>query len=264
MKCALALLALLAPAFAATKLSVSVVEAKTGRFVDGLQAGDFTVLDDKTPRAVEAVEVTAAGPMDVMLLLDTSLAGPAVQPFASSLIHQLQDKDQMAIVGYHSSADLVQDFTSSRQLLEGAVAKLKYGNTPRVLDALSAVIREGFENAVYRRVILLLTAGFDGGSHENERDVIRLARRNAVSIYAIYMTGSERGLFEALARQSGGATFNLKDLKRASDGEPGPLIGQTVRKSYTVTVTGNLSLGDKVKVEVRSPGKVFVSALLLE
>lgn len=264
MRFALALVCLVSSSFGATKLAVSVVERRSGRFVEGLKAEDFTILDDKSPRAVESIEITPAGPLDVMLLLDTSLAGPAVQPFAASLIGQLQDKDQMAVIGYHSSADLVQDFTSSKELLSKAVATVKFGNTPRVLDALAASIREGFDNAIYRRVVLLLTTGFDGGSRESERDVIRLARRNGVSIYPIYMTGAEKGMFETLARETGGAIFSLNDLRKNAAGPPGPRIFETVRQTYTVTVTGNLSLGDKVKVEVRTPQRVFASVLPLE
>ncbi len=263
MRAALALLSIAACSFAATRLSVSVVERRTGRFVDDLKAGDFAVSDDKRPLEVESAELTPSGPLDVMLLLDTSLAGPAVQPFASSLIGQMSDKDQMAVIGYHSSADLVQDFTSSKQLLSKAVSSVKFGNTPRVLDALSASIRDGFDNAVYRRVILLLTTGFDGGSRESERDVVRLARRGGVSIYPIYMTGAEKGMFETLARETGGAIFSLNDLRKSGVSQPGPVIFAAVRRTYTLTVTGNPA-GDKLRVEVRTPQKVFASVLPVE
>ena len=49
-----------------------------------------------------------------MLLLDTSLVGGMVQPVAENLIAQIQPKEQMAVVSFHSSADLIQDFTSSQ------------------------------------------------------------------------------------------------------------------------------------------------------
>ncbi|MCE5308703.1 MAG: hypothetical protein LLG20_13780, partial [Acidobacteriales bacterium] len=52
---------------AATRLEVSVVDQKTGKVVTGLTAGDFSVLDDRTPRKVEAAEF-AVTPIDVMLL----------------------------------------------------------------------------------------------------------------------------------------------------------------------------------------------------
>ena len=78
-----------AQAMAATKITVSVVEQKTGKFVTGLQASDFIVTDDKTPKQVEAVEA-GTSPLDVLLLLDTSLVGGAVQPIAANLVAQIR------------------------------------------------------------------------------------------------------------------------------------------------------------------------------
>ena len=176
------------PALASTKLLVTVIEKKSGKPVVSLKAEDFAVLDANIPRAVEAAEYST-GLMDVMLLLDTSLLGGIVQPVADNLATQLQPKEQMAIVAFHSAADLIQDFTSSQELLRRAIGSVKYGNTPRVLDALFAAIDGGFENATFRRVIILLTAGLEGPSRTFERDVLKLARRNGVSIYPVYAAG---------------------------------------------------------------------------
>src|SRR5690349_12388800 len=93
---------------AATRVVVTVVEPKTGQPVTGLKAQDFAIFDDKKPLRVEDAEFSQAT-IDVMLLLDTSLMGQMVQPVAESLIGQLQPKEQMAVVAYHSSADLIQD-----------------------------------------------------------------------------------------------------------------------------------------------------------
>jgi Mg-chelatase subunit ChlD len=196
-----------------------------------------------------------------MLLLDTSLVGAAVQPVASNLIAQLQPKDQMAGVSFHSSADLIQEFTSSKDLLNQAVSKVRYGNTPRLLDALFAEIDGGFENTVYRRVILLLTTGYEGGSRVSDKHVTRAARKNGVSIVPVYVAGVERRVFEDLARQTGGVSFNLQELKKSGAGQPGPRVFETLREHYVVTVAGNLELSDKLKVEVRNQPKLFVSAL---
>lgn len=248
---------------AATKLLVTVVEQKSGRPITDLKAPDFSVLDQRTPRRVESAEFSR-GLLDVMLLLDTSLVGGAVQPVAADLIARLQPKDQMAIVAFHSSADLIQDFTSSRELLMRAAGSVKYGNIPRVLDGLYAAIDGGFQNTSFRRVILLLTAGMEGGSRVSEREAIRLARRNGVSIFPVYLSGSEKSLFESLARQTGGASFNLRDMRRAADGPAGQRIFDVLRGHYTLTLEGNLSLGDQVKVDVKNRAKLFVSALPLE
>jgi VWFA-related protein len=247
----------------ANKVLVTVIEPKSGRPVTDLKAADFTVLDDKTPRRVEAADLDQPT-VDIMLLLDTSLMGGMVQPVASDLIAQLQPKEQMAVVSFHSSADLIQDFTSSRSLLLRSISQVKYGNSPRVLDALYAAIDSGFQASTFRRTIVLLTAGVEGASRVQDREVIRLARRNGVSIFPVYMMGSERSMLENLARRTGGASFSLRDMKKASDAAIGPRVFAVLRAHYTLSVAGNLSLGENLKVEVRRPEKLFVSALPME
>ncbi len=247
----------------ASKILVTVVDPKSGTVVSNLKAEDFSVLDDKTARPVEGAEFAPAT-LDIMMLLDSSLVGEMVRPIAANLIAQLQPKEQMAIVAFHSSADLIQDFTSSKQLLSRAVSQVKYGNSPRVVDALYAAIDGGFQNSTFRRVILLLTAGVEGYSKTTDKEVIRLARKNAVSIFPVYVLGNEKWMMESLARETGGASFSLRNMKKSSNEPAGPTIFEVLRSSYTLTVGGNLSLGEKVKVEVRRPEKVFVSALPLE
>jgi VWFA-related protein len=259
----LAVLAAVWPASPATKVLVTVTEQKSGKPVTGLSAADFQVIDEKTPRRVESAE-WVSDILDVMLLLDTGLAGEMVRPVASDLISQLQAKEQMAVVAFHSSADLIQEFTSSRPLLSEALARVRYGNSPKLLDALYAAISDGFGGSSFRRVILLLTAGVEGNSRVSEREVIRAARRGGVSIYPVYVIGYERGMFESLARSTGGASFNLRDMKRASDDRPGARIFEVIRSHYVLSVAGNLGLGERVRVEVKTPAKVLVSVLPAE
>jgi len=248
---------------AATKIVVTVVEHKSGAPVTNLEAKDFAVFDDKTPREVEDAAFTSET-LDLMMLLDTSLAGGAVQPAVENFVAQLGPKEQMAVVGFDSSADLIQDFTSSRELILRAISRVKFGNSPHVLDALFAAIDGGFQPTGFRRAILLLTTGVEGASRVNEREVIRLARRNQVSIYPVYVNGYERSLFELLARQTGGASFNLRDMKKSGDAAPGKRVFQVVRGHYVLSVSGNLGLGEKLRVEVKRPDRLQVSAMSLE
>ena len=177
---------------------VTVVEPKSGQPVTGLKAQDFALFDDKKPLRVEDAEFSQAT-IDVMLLLDTSLMGQMVQPVAETLIGQLQPKEQMAVVAYHSSADLIQDFTSSRQMLSRAVSKVKYGNTPHVLDALYASIDGGFQGSSFRRIILLVTAGAEG---QQPRQRARSDQAGAAQ-RSIDFPGVYEGLREVALRPAG-------------------------------------------------------------
>ncbi len=254
---------LAAAAAGAARLSVTVVDQRTSKPLTDLKAESFIITDDGAQRRVESAEYTT-GPVDVMLLLDTSVIGGTVQPAAAEFVKQLGDKDQMAVVSFHSSADLIQDFTSSQELLMRAIGNVRYGNSPHLLDALYASIDGGFSNAAYRRVLLLLTAGVDGPSRVTEREVLSLAKQNGVSIYPVYVMGYGRSLFETLARQTGGASFNLRDLSRSR--EPiGPRVFEVLRGHYAVTTAGNSEFGEKLKVELKdAPKKVAVSVLPVE
>ncbi|MBM3813911.1 MAG: VWA domain-containing protein [Acidimicrobiia bacterium] len=255
-------LAAFTPLAAATRVLVTVVESRTYQPVAGLQAPDFDVQDGGSPRHVEMAEF-ASLPVDVALLVDSSLAGHMVQPVAADMIAQLRDKEQMALISFDSSANLAQDFTSSRNALLEALASLKFGNDPRVLDALYATMDEAFRNATLRRVVLLLTSGLEGNSRVGERSVIQLARKNGVSIYPLYALGYERGLFESLARQTGGVPISIRNIGRETK-SPAERVFEIVRGHYTLTLRGNLAVSDKLKIQLRRPGKYVISFLPLD
>jgi hypothetical protein len=258
-------LAPMLPAQQAT-LRVSVFNEKTGEPVTNLTAANFVVLDDKTPLTVQSAEYKTST-LDIMLLVDTSLAGEMVRPLGAAFIAALEEKDQMAVVSYHSSADLMQDFTSSKQLLLGALAQVEYGNSPRVLDALFATLDGGFERSTARRAIILLSAGVEGNSRVPEAEIHRLTRARRASIYPVFVMGVERGMFRRLAEQSGGAYFAARKLKL----DPRPLaqrVYSAARGQYEVVVSGVYSLGSRVEVEVaglpKTDGRVRATALVLE
>lgn len=259
------LLAVGAPLAAETKLLVTVVDRKTSAAIPALQPENFSVLDDRTPRQVLAAEF-AKTPLDLMLLFDTSLVGEMVSPLGEAFIAGLEEKEQMAIVSFHSSADLIQDFTSSKQLLRQAIRQVKYGNTPRVVDAVYAAADGGFQGAVGRKVIVILSAGMEGYSRTSERDVLKLARSNQISIFSVYVIGAERGLFEKLARESGGAFFSARDRK-VPPAKLAERVFSILRGYYLLTLAGNQALGDRVKVEITGAAptaRPWVSALPLD
>ncbi|MEZ5399000.1 MAG: VWA domain-containing protein [Bryobacteraceae bacterium] len=262
MRTAALLLAAAIAASASTRVLVTVIDPKSGLAVTNLTAADFTAIDAGAPRPIEDVEF-GSEPIDVLLLLDSSLLGQAVQATAADLIQQLHEKEQMALVTFDSSASLVQDFTSSKNTLLARLSDVKYGNDPHALDGLYASIDGGFGNAVFRKVVLLLTAGFEGSSRVKDQTVIRLARKKGIAVYPLYLSGRERGMFEKVARETGGAAMHMRNFEKAKE-KPAARVFEIMRGRYVITLSGNLNVTEKFRVEVNRPGKLKVSTLPID
>ena len=263
----LAVLAAVAPLCAQEiGIRVTVFDEKTGEHVAGLSANDFAVTDDKTSLRVASAKLLES-PVDILLLADTSMVGEIVRPLVPAFIDQLRENEQMAIVTYADGADLAQDFTSSKELLRKSVSRPRYGNAPRVLDAIFAAVDSGFESSAGRRVIILLSAGVEGSSRSSQFDVALLARERGVSVYSVFVNATDRGLFKAISSRTGGAYFHSKQL----DLDPKPLaklVFGAVRSQYELSVGGAHSIGSRVKVKVAgakmSKQKLVATALVLE
>ena len=249
-----------------TKMLVTVFDEKTGESMRDLSPQNFLVIDDKTTLRVASADFVE-GLVDAMVLVDTSLVGEVVRPLAAAFVAGLGEKEQMALVAYHSSADLIQDFTSSKQMLFNALRQLRYGNQPRVLDALYAALDGGFQNTAGRRVIVLLSAGVESRSRSSLAEVLGLAHQRNVSIFALYVTAADKWLFRRLALNSGGAFFGVRKLKL----QPKPLselVYSVLRGHYVLELHGVYHLGDRVEVTIqglpKSKRKIWAATLPLE
>ncbi len=249
------------------KLLVTVVDEKTGQPIDNLQASNFLILDDKKPLQVVSAEYQKHL-LDVMVLLDTSALGEAVRPLGASFVDALGEKEQMAIVAYHDSAEMLQDFTASKELLRNSLRQLRYGNNPRALDGLFAALDSGFDvSSAGRRVIVVLTAGVEGRSQVALGEVLRLAREKRVSIYPVYASGADRALFRRLAQRTGGADFGERRLKLKPK-ELAEVVYSVLRGSYALELSGVYTLGERLDISIqglaKSNRKPWASALTLE
>ena len=247
-------------------LAVTVVDEKTGETVTGLGPERFQAKDGDTALRVVSVREPRE-PLDILLLVDTSIVGDSVRPIAAAVIDQLQPDETMALVGFDEGAELLQDFTSEKRLLDMALDRIEYGNTPRVQDALFAAIDGGFESSSGRRTVVLLSAGAVARSRVAEAEVIQRARVKRVSIHTVFVRNDARSLLRRLALRAGGASFGAKRLKL----DPRPLakrVMEAVRSPYELSVSGVFALGDRISVEVSSAPaakrKLTASALPLE
>lgn len=238
---------------------VVTVSNQFGFPIKDLKAEDFIVTHEKAARPVQSARYVTDALVDTVLLLDTSEVGARVkgeiEHVAALFIERLGEKEQMAIVGYASSADLAQDFTSSKTLLKRAVGSLKYGNRPALLDSVYAVVDGAFERAAGRRVLVVIGSGLDWRSRVDRREVIRLAGRNAVSVFAISFAGD--GDLEKITEETAGDFYGGRELRQIR--QVAENLTAAFRGHYELALPGAALNAGKVKVEVRRTDKLRVS-----
>jgi hypothetical protein len=262
----LLLLAACAAAAQDFRLAVTVFDDRSGKPVLGLQASDFTARDGDTALRVVSAEYVEVQ-RDLLVLVDTSLVGEAVRPMIVPFLDGLREGDQMALIAYDQSATLLQDFTSSKDLLRRSLGGLKYASNPRALDALYAALDSGFADSNARRAVVLLSAGAEGDNRTAFAAIPQMARNRAAQIFCVHVERADASLYQRIAERTGGAYFNVKRLG-LKPSETAALVHEVVRGRYEVTVAGVAALGDRVQVQVPKPPsdvkKAVATALVLD
>jgi VWFA-related protein len=204
------------------RIDVSVVKGN-GMPVPGLTARDFIVTDNGARQEVQSVAVDEL-PLDVQLVLDVSgsVAGRRLERLteaANALLAALRSSDRAGLVTFShlllAPVDLTEDLAAVRSALGGIVAD---GRTS-VRDAVLLGIAKGGESAS-RRLLLVFTDGVDNASWLSEEAVIDSARRAAVVIHVVRVSGREESssnLLEELTDAAGGRIWSAAsedDLER--------------------------------------------------
>lgn len=244
---------------------VTVLDERTGEVVTGLGPERFSVKDGDFPlRVLSATEPRSS--VDVLLLVDTSIAGDAVRPLAEALVEEVGDSDSMAIVAFNESAELLQDFTSEKAFLRRALRRIEYNGLPRLHDALLASVEDAFAGSANREAVVLLSNGAIARSRVSEAEVIEAARARRVSIYSVFVRNDARALLRRFALRTGGASFAPRRLKL----EPRRLASKVlaaVRSPYEISVSGVYTLGNSIEVTARGAtgtGRLTASALAVD
>ena len=236
------------------QLLVTVFDRKTGSPIQNLQENNFSVVDDTKVLQVVSAEYKS-DPVDVVLLVDTSMLGGLVRPLLIPFVKGLGRDERMSIVEFHDSASLLQDFTNDRKILSSSLRGLSYANNPRILDALFATLDGDLGAASeYRRVIILLASGVEGHSKTPLLDVLSLARETGTSIYPVYVGSVEKRLFKHLADQTGGAHFRVR-LKKEDPETLAKNVYSLLRSYYVLNLTGSYTLGGQLTVKVKGDSK---------
>ncbi len=241
---------------------VTVLDERTGEIQPDLGPERFDVQDGDLPLRVLAAD-PLRGPVDVLLLVDASMAGHEARAYADAMVAELPEGVSMAVVGFNDSAELLQDFTSDQDHLRRALGRLAFEALPRLLDALVASLEDGFRFSPNRKAVVVISSGAVAASRVSEAEVLEAARAKGVPIHAVFVRNAARAQLRRLALRTGGGAFAAKRLKLDPRGLAEKVLA-AVANPYQLTVSGVFALGSDIRVEVSrvaGQGKLTASAL---
>jgi len=207
------------------------VEDRKGRFVPGLTAKDFKLLDERVPQEIKYFSVESDEPVAIAFLLDVSgsmrqsgkldAAKEAVRHF----VDELRPQDRFALICFaDEQVSWVTEFTSDRKrFLERLLVQEGYGQTA-LNDAVAATPKLVDESTTGRKAIVLITDGVDNASRLTAQQAMETARRIEVPIFTVGFTtlpwedekkaqdlGFNMAILQLFAGETGGEVFVVRD-----------------------------------------------------
>jgi Ca-activated chloride channel family protein len=254
-------------------LSLSVTDARNN-FVTDLAQRDFAVFEDGIRQELSLFTHEDL-PISMVLLLDTSASMEeklkTAQDAAIRFSRTLRPQDLAQVVQFNERATPLQTFTSDLALLERAIRATEASGPTALHNALYVALkdlgRDKKAAELRRRAIVILSDGEDTASLVTDDQVLELAKKSEINIYAISLRpqrASERQrqafsqaeyLFNALTRETGGRAYfpaSIGELDSVYD-----RIAEELRTLYSVGyVSSNLRRDGKWRrIVVRVPDR---------
>ena len=160
-----------------------------GRYIDDLKVEDFQVLEDGVAQKVSFFSHNVRVPVSVGILVDASgsmkykiqHALQTVREMARALWRQ----DEMFLLSFNSDIQLRHRFTSDAELIERPLRDIKAGGETAMYDAIGRGVREMKAARNDKKILLLITDGFDTRSHITSIQAEEILKRSNVLVYAI-------------------------------------------------------------------------------
>lgn len=266
------------------------VREKHGGLVGNLEKSDFKIYEDGKEQQIKYFNRETDLPLTIGLLVDVSASQGnlieveknAASKFFSSV---LRKQDLAFLISFGEDADLLQDYTSSPNLLRRGLNGLQVssgvggvgpGPVPTIsqprgtvlYDAVYLAAHDQLKGQVGRKVLVLITDGEDEGSHYKISQAIEAAQKADAIVYGFYYV--DRGFYfsqglvfggvsdsalRQMSEDTGGSVFHVGrklTLQQAFDE-----LQDEMRSQYAIayTPTNPAKDGTFRKIEIKTTNK---------
>jgi VWFA-related protein len=255
-------------------LNVSITDAR-GQYVTGLGKDDFAVFEDGVKQEV-SIFAHENLPISLVLMVDTSASMDdklsAARTAGKRFVRTLRPQDMAQVMQFNDRATVLQDFTSDHATLEAAFDRTEASGPTALHNALYVALKDlarqkSAGGELRRRAIVLLSDGEDTASLVSDEQVLELARKTEINIYAISLrakTAPDRNrlkfsqaahLLTALTQDTGGQVHfpnSLSELEAVYD-----RIAEELRTQYSLgyVSSNKRSDGKWRRIVVRIPAR---------
>ncbi|HWQ35970.1 MAG TPA: VWA domain-containing protein [Blastocatellia bacterium] len=174
----------------------------SGNYVRDLKADDFQVYEDGNPRRIDffsiTSETTLSRPLAVVFALDLSGSlkpeeTETLRNAARKFTELLRGDSVFAAITFNYNVKVLQNFTSDVHKIEKAFSQANHfeGST-RIYDAIDRAVTMFNKKSLrtsggypMRRVVVVITDGFDSASIIDRKELIRRANAAGVTVYSV-------------------------------------------------------------------------------
>lgn len=244
---------------------VTVLDKK-GRFVGGLQPNDFTLRENGEIQKLDLVTPEAV-PATFALLVDSSQSmaprADFVRLAARRIAPHLSPQDRVVIAPFSVGLGAVTGPTDDQTTMFEAISAIRPAGGTAILESLSETA-ERLNSLEGRRVIVLITDGFDENSHQTVENTVKDLLSSQVTVYVVGVGGvsgvSLRGqeLLRRIATDTGGRAFFPWDDRELSGTYD--LVAANATNRYLIAYTPMESPADGSwhAIEVTTPSPEHV------
>jgi Ca-activated chloride channel family protein len=164
---------------------------KTGRPVKGLKAPDFVLEEDGKPQKPDMVAQETI-PTTFAVLVDSSHSMwrnlDFVQAAAGRLAAYLRPRDRVLVAPFSLGLEAITGPTNDRRTIAEAVQAITAEGGTALRDSMIE-LAERLSNTPGRRVIILITDGYDENSKASVEDAVAAVRAQGITVYCVGIGG---------------------------------------------------------------------------
>src|SRR5215467_247647 len=171
-----------------TNITANVID-ESGKYLDDLTAEDFRVVEDGQEQTISFFSHEAHVPISLGVMIDTSgsLQDKLHQSLQTmrTIASTLSPADEMFVMTFDSHVTLKQHFTNDPEEIQRSLRDIHAHGETAVYDAIANGLREMQTAKHQKRILLLITDGFDTKSRITADQAEDLLKNSNVVLYAI-------------------------------------------------------------------------------